>query len=221
MDSQYSIIFILEIIGTIAFSVSGTLVGINQNMDLFGVCMLGVITAVGGGMTRDVILCKVPSALTNPIYIITALITSVIIFAILYLRKKHLHGISKIIYEKSMLIMDSIGLGVFTILGVIVGINAGYSENGVLLVFLGVLTGVGGGLLRDTLASVPAYIFVKHIYALASMIGAILYVEIYKILGENNALLISSLIIILIRLAAAHFRWNLPKIKISDANNDN
>ena len=86
------IIFVIEIIGTIAFAASGAMLAIEKNMDVFGVCVLGVVTAVGGGMTRDVILGNIPSSLTDPIYITTAAIVSVVIFIIVYINKSLLRG---------------------------------------------------------------------------------------------------------------------------------
>ena len=92
------------------------------------------------------------------------------------------------------------------------GISCGYIDNTFLLVFLGTMTGVGGGLLRDTMAGVAPYIFVKHIYACASIAGAWICVIIYRSYGELPAMVVSSLIVMLIRFLAAHYRWNLPRI---------
>lgn len=115
------IIFVIEIIGTIAFAASGAMLAIEKNMDVFGVCVLGVVTAVGGGMTRDVILGNIPSSLTDPIYITTAAIVSVVIFIIVYINKSLLRGGHKA-YDFVISIMDAIGLGIFTITGITVSI---------------------------------------------------------------------------------------------------
>ena len=189
MDIQEWIIFAIELIGTVAFSASGAMVGIECSMDIFGVIVLGVSTAVGGGMVRDVILGKVPSALLHPVYVIYAVLAAVLVLA-----------------------MDSVGLGIFSAMGVTKGISCGYIDNTFLLVFLGTMTGVGGGLLRDTMAGVAPYIFVKHIYACASIAGAWICVIIYRSYGELPAMVVSSLIVMLIRFLAAHYRWNLPRI---------
>lgn len=214
MDIQEIIIFIAELIGTVAFSASGAMVGINRGMDIFGVCVLGVFTAVGGGMVRDIILGNVPNALTDPTYVIAAFLTALIIFTALYIKKELLHGKLRAAYDSMMLVMDALGLGIFTAVGVLTGIRAGYVENTFLLVFLGTLTGVGGGLMRDIMAGVPPYIFVKHIYALASIAGACAFCLIYKFFGEIAALVAASTLVFVIRLLAAHFRWNLPRIKV-------
>lgn len=213
MDIQGLIVFCMELAGTIAFAASGAMVGINCGMDIFGVCVLGVVTAVGGGMTRDVILGNVPGALIRPVYVSVAIGTSLLVFLLLYFRRNLLQGKVGMLYERAMLIMDAVGLGIFTVVGVTTGIREGYLENTFLLTFLGTLTGVGGGLLRDMMAGVPPYIFVKHIYACASVAGAVSCVWIYREFGQIPAMVVSSVLVVLIRFLAAHYRWNLPRVK--------
>lgn len=216
-DIQIFIVFCIELVGTIAFAASGAMVGINRGMDIFGVCVLGVVTAVGGGMTRDVILGNVPGALLDPVYVSVAVFTSLAVFCILYYKRTLLQGKVGILYERAMLAMDSVGLGIFTVVGVITGINNGYLENTFLLTFLGTLTGVGGGLLRDMMAGVPPYIFVKHVYACASVVGAISCVWVYRAFGQIPAMLVSSVLVVLIRFLAARYRWNLPHMKLDSS----
>ena len=119
MNIQDSIIFFMEILGTIAFAASGAMVGIRKRMDIFGICVLGVVTAVGGGMTRDVILGKLPSALEKPVYVGVSVATALAIFILLYIKQDLLSGRLGTFYDKAMLGMDSVGLGIFTSLGVI------------------------------------------------------------------------------------------------------
>ena len=214
VEIQTMIIFCMELAGTIAFAASGAMVGIHCRMDIFGVCVLGVMTAVGGGMTRDVILGNVPGALVKPVYVLAAVITALFVFIVLYFRKNVLKGRFGIVYDRIMLVMDSLGLGIFTVMGVMTGMNEGYGENAFLLTVLGTLTGVGGGLLRDMMAGQPPYIFVKHIYACASVVGAVSCVWIYRIFGQLPAMVISSLLVVVIRFLAAHYRWNLPRIRM-------
>lgn len=215
MDPQqiFDIVFYMELIGTVAFAASGAMVGINRGMDIFGVCVLGVVTAVGGGMTRDIILGTIPGALVTPDYVIVAVAAALLVFLVLYFKKEFLQGKPGLFYDRIMLIMDSVGLGIFTVMGVLTGIRHGYPDNTFLLVFLGTLTGVGGGLLRDIMAGIPPYIFVKHIYACASVVGALSCVWIYRGFGQIPAMIISSLLVILIRFLAAYYHWNLPHIK--------
>ncbi len=214
MDIQAFIVFCIEMAGTIAFAASGAMVGIHRGMDIFGVCVLGVVTAVGGGMARDVILGKVPGALTKPVYVSVAVLASLRVFLVLYFRRNLLKGKAGLWYEKIMLAMDSLGLGIFTVVGVTTGIASGYLENTFLLTFLGTLTGVGGGILRDMMAGIPPYIFVKHVYACASVAGAVSCVWIYRLFGQIPAMVVSSALVVLIRFLAAHYRWNLPHMKL-------
>lgn len=216
MEIQNIIVFCMELMGTVAFAASGAMTGINHRMDIFGVCVLGVITAVGGGMTRDVFLGNVPGALTRPVYVIAALVTAIVVFVLVYFKRNLLQGTVGVLYDRMMLIMDSIGLGIFTVMGVMTGISQGYIDNTFLLTVLGTLTGVGGGLLRDMMAGQPPYIFVKHIYACASVAGAVSCVWIYRISGQIPAMITASVLVIGIRFLAAHYRWNLPRVKTDE-----
>ena len=207
MGYQETITFILEMIGTIAFAASGALVGSEQKMDIFGVSVLGVITAVGGGMIRDVTLGIIPPGVfQKPVYAAVAVLTSVLVFFLLYFKREMLKG--NVTYDKVMLVMDSVGLGIFTVVGVNTGIRQGFADNTFLLVFVGTITGVGGGLLRDMMAEVPPYIF-----ACASIVGAIVCVYTYRWFGVVFSLIFGSAAVILMRYLAAHYRWNLPKLK--------
>ena len=127
MDYQQLITFIMEMIGTVAFAASGAMVAVDRAMDIFGVIVLGVTTSVGGGAIRDVILGIVPPAMfQHPVYTLVATITSCVVFLILYLKKELLQGHNRETYDKVMLIMDSVGLGIFTVVGVNTGIAHGY-----------------------------------------------------------------------------------------------
>lgn len=216
VEIQNFIIFFMELAGTIAFAASGAMVGINCGMDIFGVCVLGVMTAVGGGMTRDVILGNVPGALTRPVYVLAAVLTVLLVFAVLYFHRNVLQGRFGAVYDRIMLVMDSVGLGIFTVMGVMTGIREGHMENPFLLTVLGTLTGVGGGLLRDMMAGQPPYIFVKHIYACASVAGAVSCVWIYRLCGQLPAMVAASALVVAVRFLAAHYRWNLPRIRMEE-----
>ena len=208
-------IFIIEIIGTIAFASSGAMVGIKKQMDLLGVCVLGMTTAVGGGMIRDLILGVTPPVMfQNPTYALIAIAFSVLVFCGLYffqnkLTNKKVQGV----YDKLMMIFDSLGLGLFTVVGVTTAINIGYETTGFLQIFVGVLTGVGGGVLRDIMAGNTPYIFVKHVYASASIFGAIVCLLAEGWFGELTAMITGAAVVFIIRILAAYFKWNLPRIK--------
>lgn len=214
MYYQDIIIFIMEMIGTVAFAASGAMVGVEQKMDIFGVCVLGVVTSVGGGMIRDVVLgITPPNVFQNPVYALVATLTSCLVFGLLYVNRHLLEGRFKAAYDKVLLIMDTIGLGIFTVVGVNTGIAQGYVQKLFLLVFLGTITGVGGGILRDMMAGVPPYVFVKHVYASASIVGAIVCVLTYRRFGTVASMLIAFLVVIGIRYLAARNRWNLPRVE--------
>ena len=213
MDYLSIITFFMEMAGTVAFAASGAMVGVERNMDIFGVSVLGVVTAVGGGMIRDIVLGIIPpNVCTNPVYALVATITSCVVFLVFYWKRQLLEGHMRLTYDRVMLVMDSIGLGIFTVVGVNTGIRSGYMDNVFLLVFLGTITGVGGGLMRDMMAGVPPYIFVKHIYACASIVGAVVCVYMNRFVGNVEAMMVACFVIILIRYLAAHYRWNLPRL---------
>ena len=217
MDIQATVTYIMEMIGTIAFAASGAMVGIRKKMDVFGVCVLGFVTAVGGGMVRDVILgIHPPNVFRNTDYALVAVVTSITVFVTIYVKRDMMDGNFKVVYDKAMLIMDSIGLAIFTVVGVNIGIQAGYLEKIFLLTFLGTITGVGGGLMRDVMAGESPYIFVKHIYASASVIGAVVCVYMYRSFGAVVSMVASSAAILLIRYLAAHYHWNLPHIDFKE-----
>jgi len=192
MDTRTLIVIALELAGTVAFAASGAMVGIRRGMDVFGVCVLGCITAVGGGMTRDIILGTVPGALIRPVYTTAAILTALAVFAVSYFRRSLLQkGSFGAVYERAMLAMDAVGLGIFTASGVATGISSGYLENTFLLTVLGTLTGVGGGVLRDMMAGVPPYILVKQFDAIEVLPAKdgqpALYANGSLSLGENIA----------------------------------
>lgn len=200
---------VFELIGTVAFAASGAITGISKKMDILGVTTLGIVTAVGGGVIRDVILGITPPAtFSNPIYAIIALTVSAIIFipsVHRFLFKNHKA------YDLIMLVMDSAGLGIFTVVGIQTAMHKFDSPNVFLLVFVGMVTGIGGGVLRDVLSKSTPYIFVKHFYACASFFGAVTCIILWHFLGEQFAVIGGAAVVLILRLLAAHFRWSLPK----------
>lgn len=204
------IIFIAEMIGTVAFASSGALLGIRKNLDLFGVLVLGLCVAVGGGILRDVILGTTPpGAFQNPTYAVVALGTSVALFALVYLKQEILNSKYLAVYESIMNYCDAVGLGIFTVIGVYTAYEQGYRGR-FFLIFLGMLTGIGGGMIRDMLANTMPFILYKHIYAVAALAGAFICTlligrHLYVAMGAGAA------VIILIRLLATKYCWDLPK----------
>ena len=207
---ENSIIFAIEIIGTIAFASSGAMLGIRKNLDIFGVVVLGLCVAVGGGIVRDIILgLTPPSAFRDPSYAVTALVTAVLLFGIVYWKQEILTSRYMEIYETIMNYCDAAGLGIFTVLGVYTGYEQGYRGR-FFLIFLGMLTGIGGGVIRDVLADTMPFILRKHIYAVASLAGAFVC---QRLIGQNLylALAAGTAVVLVIRILASHYRWNLPR----------
>ena len=194
------IIFTAEIIGTIAFASSGAMLGIRKNLDLFGVLVLGLCVAVGGGIVRDIILGRTPPV---------ALGTSALLFLLVYGKQEIMTSRYLTIYEQVMNYCDAVGLGIFTVLGVYTAHGEGY-DGIFFLVFLGMMTGIGGGLIRDILADTMPFILYKHIYAMAAFAGALvcvllIHIHLYLALAAGTA------VVIVIRVLATHYCWDLPR----------
>ena len=208
-------IFIIEIIGIIAFTISGVIVAFKKRLDLLGVVTLGTITAVGGGALRDVLLGILPpSMFKNGIYVLCAFVTAVAsfyigIFAIKRIKRKRMK------YYNLITFFDAVGLGVFSVVGTNTAIINGFGDNAFLAIFVGVITGVGGGIIRDMIANTLPFIMYKDLYASSAIIGASLYYALYK-MHSNNFLCISISIVatILVRLLAQKYNLGLPKFGV-------
>ncbi|MCF0262548.1 MAG: TRIC cation channel family protein [Sphaerochaetaceae bacterium] len=204
----------LEISGAISSAISGSLVACRKKMDYFGVIFLGIITAVGGGATRDLIIGQNPPIMfIDPIYVIVAFIVSTIVFIFIYykINAKTNTNLTHV-FETVLFWFDTFGLASFTANGVIIGQTLDTQYGLFLSAFLGVITGVGGGILRDLLAGEVPAIFVKHIYALASIVGAVAICLLWSVVNEVLAVIIGLALIIIIRVLARHYKWNLPRI---------
>ena len=199
----------VELIGTIAFSASGSIIAIRKKMDVFGVCVLGLTTAVFGGVFRDLLLgITPPNTFRNPIYAVTSIITSLIIF--LKPVRRYLTG-THAAYDRTMLVADSMGLGLFTAIGVSIAKEAAPDGGFFLTVFVSTLTAVGGGLLRDILAGETPFIFARHVYACAALIGAIACTLLWPVTGHIAAMVTGAVLVFVIRILSATFKWNLPR----------
>ncbi len=215
-------LFVFEIIGTIAFAVSGAAVGIRKSMDVFGVVVLGLTTACGGGLIRDALLGHTPPMMfSHPVYACGAIAASLAVFLVVKFRGELRDNQ---LFILAQLTCDSAGLGVFTVSGISAAVSAGYGGNLFFTVFLGVLTGVGGGLFRDMMAGEKPYILTKHIYATASLAGALVCWVIWRFfnqhIAQNVAMLTGSAVIVIIRFCAAYYRWSLPKIVTKENHHD-
>lgn len=209
------ILFAIEIIGTIAFAITGVITAIEKKFDILGAIVLGTVTAVGGGILRDIMLGYLPPmAFRNPVYAFTAIITSVAVFVLAYFTGKKIVKHYDI-YSQVINFFDSLGLAVFVVMGINTAAACGFGENAFLSVFVAVLTGVGGGVLRDILAGRVPKILRRRVYALAAILGAIIYYYLleFNVLSQTAAMLIGAGSVLIIRILATVFRWNLPSIK--------
>lgn len=193
------------------------MVAIGANLDIFGVVFVGCITAVGGGMVRDIILgINPPSAFLNYYICFIAMIVSIIVFVIAYInRQKFSLFRMKIEYVNNF--FDAVGLAAFSVTGAEVGYIHGFSDNGFIIVVIGMITGVGGGIFRDILTDTTPYVLKKHIYALASISGSLLYFILRKYFNYSPLLSVWAMLsVIVIRMLATKYRWSLPKIQLED-----
>ena len=210
------ILLIMEWIGTVSFATSGSIVAIRHNLDLFGVVTVGTITAFGGGIMRDVLIGNVPPKIfSNPLTLVVAIVTSIAVFLIAYFYRKKFYKLSKTI-DSVNIFFDALGLGAFSITGVEVAL-ASSKESVLLVIIMGVITGVGGGVLRDVLVNEKPYILTKHIYAVVSIIASCMYYFLSVRVGYTVLATVLVLVFtVLMRLLAAKQRWKLPKIEYAN-----
>lgn len=197
-------IYSLDMIGTFAFAISGALVASDQKFDLFGVIIIAFVTAVGGGMLRDVLINAHPINWIgdlNYLYIILAGVVVTFLFK------------SKILpLSKTMFLFDTVGISVFTILGLQKALT--YDLQPILALIMGMISAVFGGVLRDVLTNKVPLIFEKEIYASACLLGGMTYLGLdYVQLPTSINFLLSAIVIIVIRMLAVKFHLQLPKIK--------
>lgn len=198
------LIYVLDIIGTFAFAISGALVASNKNFDLFGVIIIAFATAVGGGMMRDVLINAHPINWIGDLNYIWTILAAVV-FTFLF--KSKIAPLSK-----TMFLFDTIGIGVFTLLGVQKGLA--FDLHPFIAIVMGMVSSVMGGVIRDVLTNEVPLIFKKEIYASACLAGGTVYlITNHFNLPENIQFLATVFTVIGIRLVAVRFKLELPKIK--------
>jgi uncharacterized membrane protein YeiH len=197
-----NVLYILDLIGTAAFAASGAWAGVRRHLDLFGVLVLGVVTAVGGGTLRDLLHGDVPPfSLKDETYIYLALIISLAVFVMRHQFKA---------FERPLLYLDAIGLGTFVVIGTTKALEFGLGTLGAVL--MGVMTGTAGGVIRDVLSNQVPLILRKEIYASACIAGSLLLVVlIHSGVTRPASALVAAGTVIVVRLLAIHFNWSLPK----------
>lgn len=197
-----TIIYLLDLVGTAAFAASGAWVGVRKHMDMFGVLVLGAVTAVGGGTLRDLLLGDIPPfSLKDDHYISIAIAVSLVVFA-----KRNRFKL----FEKPLLYFDAIGLGTFVVIGTQKALDFGMGL--LAAVLMGVMTGTAGGIMRDVLANQMPLILRREIYASACIAGGTLLVIMERMaLPRPAAALLAAGTVITVRLLAIHYDWSLPK----------
>ncbi len=205
-------LYICELIGTAAFAISGALIAIERKLDLFGVVLLSVLTALGGGVIRDLLIGNLPPVFFYSYeYLLVGFICSITVFIISAKFKVGLK--TERVMKRVTLIFDSLGLGVFSVAGVDAAVSKGYGDNAFLVIFIGMTTAVGGGILRDVMSNTTPYVLQKHIYATAAIVGSGLYYLLICLnITKELSILTAVGIVVLIRCLAAHYHWSLPKI---------
>ncbi|WP_445747305.1 trimeric intracellular cation channel family protein [Polaribacter sp.] len=198
------LIYTLDILGTFAFAISGALVASDKNFDLFGVLIIAFVTAVGGGMLRDVLINAHPINWIGDLNYLWTILTAV--FTTFLFKSKILP------LSKTLFLFDTIGLGVFTLLGLQKGLT--YNLHPIIALIMGMISAVFGGVLRDILTNKVPLIFEKEIYASACLAGGIVYlILMYLKIQENIVFVIAATVIIITRIIAVKFHLQLPKIK--------
>ena len=206
------LIYALEIIGAAAFAVSGAMAALEHEADIFGVIFLAVVTALGGGVIRDLLLGVTPPKMfVSYVYLAVAAVAALVVFADAYIRReKYRKHRDKLDSINNM--FDAVGLAVFTVSGMNTAMQQ--SDNVLLILVLGMSTGVGGGMLRDMMINKMPKVLRKRVYAVASLLGGGVYYGLFALgVHETIAAVSGMALIIALRVLATVYKWTLPAIR--------
>ena len=206
------LIYALEIIGAAAFAVSGAMAALEHEADIFGVIFLALVTALGGGVIRDLLLGVTPPKMfVSYVYLAVAAVAALVVFADAYIRReKYRKHRDKLDSINNM--FDAVGLAVFTVSGMNTAMQQ--SDNVLLILVLGMSTGVGGGMLRDMMINKMPKVLRKRVYAVASLLGGGVYYGLFTLgVHETIAAVSGMALIIALRVLATVYKWNLPAIR--------
>ena len=206
------LIYALEIIGAAAFAVSGAMAALEREADIFGVIFLAVVTALGGGVIRDLLLGVTPPKMfVSYVYLAVAAVAALVVFADAYIRReKYRKHRDKLDSINNM--FDAVGLAVFTVSGMNTAMQQ--SDNVLLILVLGMSTGVGGGMLRDMMINKMPKVLRKRVYAVASLLGGGVYYGLFALgVHETIAAVSGMVVIIALRVLATVYKWSLPAIR--------
>lgn len=193
---------IIEILGTVAFTISGAFSAMQKRLDLFGVLVIAFITAIGGGTLRDVLIGNTPVAWMRDVST-PSVILATTVFTVLF--KKYVKNL-----KVTLFLFDALGLGLFTIIGIQKGLDAGLNPG--VCIALGTITGCFGGVLRDMLLNIKPVLFHKEIYATACIVGGLCYIISINFMEKQYAETISVITICAIRILAVRHNWKLPVV---------
>ncbi|MEL7834335.1 trimeric intracellular cation channel family protein [Fodinibius sp. Rm-B-1B1-1] len=207
MLESVDILYLLDLFGVAVFAISGALTAGRKSLDLLGVVIIAVVTAVGGGTTRDLLLDRHPIFwIADPIYLLVILVAALL--TIWYTQYQNPP-------EKALLLADALGLAVFTILGA--QITQEVVSNGVIIVIMAAITGTVGGLIRDILSGEIPLILRRDIYATAALVGATIYLLLQvPRLDSTLTIILGMLVVIGLRLAAIQWNLHLPRFKLRE-----
>jgi len=197
-----TVLYVLDLIGTAAFAASGAWVAVRCRMDLFGVLVLGLVTAVGGGTLRDLLVGDLPAfSLQDETYLYISIAAALAVFAC----RNRFQAV-----ERQLLILDAVGLGTFVVIGTTKALDFQLGFLGAAL--MGVMTGTAGGVVRDVLANQVPLILRKEVYASACLAGSVLLVALeYLGASRPTAALLAAATVIILRLLAIQYNWSLPR----------
>ena len=209
------VVHVADFVGTVAFAISGATVAIRYRMDLFGVLMLAGFTSLGGGTIRDILLGQTPPRMfTSYLYLMIAAVTAFITFTVSYFFRGHeLKNPDR--FYNFINFIDAFGLGSFVVTGTSLPMISGYADNVFMCVFLGMTTGIGGGVMRDLMTRDIPVVLRKDVYAVAAIIGSLTYYLIVRFIpgSEPVATIACVVVTVTLRMLATVYRWNLPRIQ--------
>jgi uncharacterized membrane protein YeiH len=206
-DSTFPLLIqILDLFGTMAFAVTGAFKAIEHKADIVGIIILATITGITGGVVRDIVFGRIPPlAVADPLYLVITTATAIAIFFLYRALKKHWNMFLK---------FDAIGLGVFTVIGASLAYNLA-GLNFLVMAFAGVVTAIGGGILRDVFVNEVPIVFVRELYASASFLGVIMLFALLSAGVDLNIAAIPTIAAVTsLRLLAMRYNWNLPRPRI-------
>ncbi len=197
-----SLLFLFDMIGTFSFAISGAMVGVKKNMDIFGIVVLGIVTAIGGGTIREVFIGQFPPfAFRQDIYFYLAIAGALIT----YLFMNHLLRIKAIV-----LLADAVGLGTFVTIGVSRALAVDITPIGA--VVLGTVSAIAGGMIRDVLAGEIPFVLTRDFYAVSCILGGIVYLVMAGLeTPQNITMATATSVVIVLRVLAIRYSWKLPR----------